>query len=64
MTETESVFPGMTERGMSLRDFFAAAAIQGYLAAGNTGGWGWETHASKAYEIADEMLKARKGAEK
>lgn len=47
-------------RGMSLRDYFAATALQGYLAAGNTGGWSPDSAAEKSYEWADAMLKARR----
>jgi hypothetical protein len=51
--------------GMSLRDYFAAAAMQGDMAAqgyfDNTG----ETakhYAERAYEIADAMIKQREEA--
>ena len=43
--------------GMELRDYFAAKAMQGFLAAEyayRPDGW-----AKEAYEIADAMLKAR-----
>ena len=44
-------------QGMSLRDYFAAKAMQGVIAAEN-----YRTHelAQYAYEVADAMLKARK----
>lgn len=46
------------EPGMSLRDYFAAAALQGILADGyQTKSWGG--HAECAYQAADAMLKAR-----
>jgi len=45
------------QSGMSLRDYFAAAALQGLLADG--GGSSWEADAIYAYKIADAMLKAR-----
>ena len=45
--------------GMTLRDYFAAAALTGYLAAGNTGGWSNGLAAEKAYSYADAMLKER-----
>ena len=43
---------------MTLRDYFAAKAMQTLL------GWdddlaNWNTYAKYAYEMADEMLKAR-----
>jgi hypothetical protein len=56
-------FPNMTgEKGMDLRDYFAAAAMQGYMSTykGSDAidpsiphivGW--------AYDIADAMMKAR-----
>ena len=43
--------------GMTLRDYFAAAALQGLLADG--GGSSWEADAKNAYQAADAMLKAR-----
>ena len=51
--------------GMTLRDFFAAKALQGMLAAGNQ--WSvndkavstTETYAATAYDFADAMLAAR-----
>lgn len=43
--------------GMSLRDYFAAAALQGLIADG--GGASWEADANAAYKAADAMIKAR-----
>jgi hypothetical protein len=43
--------------GMTLRDYFAAAALQGLLADG--GGASWNDDAKSAYLAADAMLKAR-----
>jgi len=41
--------------GMTLRDYFAAAALQGFCSA-----WGHDIKsAAYAYELADAMLKAR-----
>ena len=45
------------ESGMSLRDYFAAAALQGILA--NGGGASWDDDATHAYLCADAMLKAK-----
>ena len=50
----------MINMGMSLRDYFAAKAMQGMLAACT----GWSDYnqdrlASTSYRMADEMLKAR-----
>jgi len=46
------------EGGMTLRDYFAAKAMQAML------GWdndhtNWKSYAEDAYDIADAMLKAR-----
>ena len=50
--------------GMSLRDYFAAAALQGYLAAWPKDGENMITTMPKVaqdvYAIADAMLEARK----
>ena len=43
--------------GMTIRDYFAAAALQGILA--NGGGASWDDDATHAYLCADAMLKAR-----
>lgn len=43
--------------GMTLRDYFAAAALQGILA--NGGSARWDDDATNAYLRADTMLKAR-----
>ena len=57
--ETVSAFPNpyySDVDGMTLRDYFAAKAMQGLLA------YGWKTEenvAPKAYAMADEMLKQR-----
>jgi hypothetical protein len=41
---------------MTLRDYFAAAAA---IEALIVRGWGLEAASGKAYEIADEMIKAK-----
>ena len=46
--------------GMTLRDYFAAAALQGSIACVGSGG-DWNDFAKDAYIIADAMLKAREG---
>lgn len=49
--------------GMSLRDWFAGMAMQGFCSATDqTGQWAWtEISAPRmAYKLADEMLAARK----
>ena len=50
-------FPVGNVNGMSLRDYFAAKAMQGFI----TGDYDVYPHevAQKAYQIADEMLEAR-----
>ena len=44
--------------GMSLRDYFAAAALQGLLAASATN-WNVAQRVAKAFEVADAMLIER-----
>ena len=50
--------------GMTLRDYFAAKAMQGICASRDEAGvliaHGYEWTASEAYKIADAMLEARK----
>jgi hypothetical protein len=43
--------------GMTIRDYFAAAALQGILADG--GGASWDDDAKNAYAVADAMIRAR-----
>lgn len=45
--------------GMTLRDYFAAKWLQGWMANPNTGDADRESAAIWAYEMADAMLKAR-----
>ena len=45
-------------RDMTLRDHFAAKALEGFLAAPDTG-WREDEMAEQAYKRADAMLKAR-----
>jgi hypothetical protein len=49
------------EKGMTLRDYFAAKAMQALIiASGPSPAGGWPTYAERtAYTIADSMLKAR-----
>jgi hypothetical protein len=44
--------------GMTLRDYFAAKAMQALLAKADSY-MGWDTIPADAYEMADAMLKAR-----
>jgi hypothetical protein len=65
MTEDEFVkqfpaFPsGQYKLGMTLRDYFAAKAMQGMVTDPSWQGGTCKTVASVAYEMADAMLKAR-----
>jgi hypothetical protein len=54
-----NAFPwtGAGSDGMTLRDYFAAKAMQGLLASEVNAEI--NTFAKKAYEMADEMMKAR-----
>lgn len=49
---------GLSEGGMSLRDYFAAKAMQA-LITGLEGGFEWWAVATDAYAMADAMLAAR-----
>jgi hypothetical protein len=49
----------MYSLGMTLRDYFAAKAIQGMLACPVQPQSGPDMYARDAYTIADAMLKAR-----
>jgi hypothetical protein len=57
-------FPGALDRhhseGMTLRDYFAAKALQGIIATNSHFVKDAEALASKAYEFADAMLELRK----
>jgi hypothetical protein len=46
--------------GMTLRDYFAAKALQGVAAYDNGDDWDDDRIASWCYEQADAMLRARK----
>jgi hypothetical protein len=48
---------GRVMHGMTLRDFFAAKAMQGYVARGKA--YDFEDIAKASYRVADAMLKAR-----
>lgn len=54
---------GVTEQGMTLRDYFAAKAMQGFMAnKSNPMRFQPEDDANWAYSIADAMLAAREKA--
>jgi hypothetical protein len=54
--------PSQSDAGMTLRDYFAAKAMQALIIAnGPAPQGGWPTYAERtAYLVADAMLKARK----
>ena len=54
------VFDNDRCRGMTLRDYFAAAAMQGYIAAGVPSDSTYDDLAEKAFKAADSMLEERK----
>lgn len=63
MASALGCIPSSTDAGMSLRDYFAAKAMQGILSAGRDpqyGGQSMSDLANASYEIADHMLEARK----
>jgi hypothetical protein len=45
--------------GMTLRDYFAAKALQGFASNAGPSDGQWDIDARAAYKIADAMLKAR-----
>ncbi len=53
--------PSQSDAGMTLRDYFAAKAMQALIIAnGPAPQGGWPTYAERtAYLVADAMLKAR-----
>lgn len=50
-----------SESGMTLRDYFAAKAMQGELSSGDAS-HSVENIASRSYAIADAMLRAREAS--
>lgn len=64
----QPINPGEYGRGMTLRDYFAAKAMQGLIERETTGAFNFETHkddpwrvALWAYDVADQMLRVRSG---
>lgn len=49
------------QAGMTLRDYFAAAAFQGLLINGHHKNVRYSYIAEDAYKLADAMIEARKG---
>ena len=54
---TDPILPGKHERGITIRDYFAAKAMQGMLPGLND--WNEAGMARLAYEMADAMLAER-----
>lgn len=52
-------FPQPGYYGMSLRDYFAAKAMQGMQSNFGANDWSVRKFAERAYEMADAMMKAR-----
>ena len=50
----------VTKEGMTLRDYYAAKALQGICASGPSDNWTNMQLAIEAYSLADAMLEARK----
>jgi hypothetical protein len=57
-TQWDGITPAINCHGISMRDYFAAAALQGCLASFESTGTPYG-YALIAYEYADAMLKAR-----
>ena len=47
------------EQGMTLRDYFAAKAMQGLLSTVKDEEWQYDEVAAVAYEMADAMMRER-----
>lgn len=61
--ETRQDFPERIEylQGMSIRDYFAAKAMQGWFSNGHRDGANYSQVARFCYQAADAMLKSREG---
>jgi hypothetical protein len=46
-------------RDMTMRDYFAGLAMQGLIANGSIALYDRDFYSNRAYDMADEMLKAR-----
>jgi hypothetical protein len=50
---------GTQESGMTLRDYFAAMAMQGYMSRTLIEGFDEDVISEMSYKVADAMMKAR-----
>jgi len=60
-TQWDGITPAINYHGISMRDYFAAAALQGLMAKVDPEDHWADYRAKWSYEAADAMLKARKG---
>jgi len=64
-TQWDGITPAINYHGISMRDYFAAAALQGNLASQSIdvgyyeGKDAWDKAAKDSYAVADAMLRAR-----
>ena len=58
-TQWDGITPAINHHGISMRDYFAAAALQGLLASPAEAEFGVSHFATAAYEAADAMIRAR-----
>lgn len=59
MSDTKYAFPVLGDNGMTLRDYFAAHWLTGYIANTTTPDMSTGLCAEIAYKVADAMLKER-----
>jgi len=59
----ENIHLEYIDKGMTLRDYFAAAALQVLLADGYHKSYKYCNVAEDAYMLADAMIEARKGTQ-
>jgi hypothetical protein len=57
--QKQQAFPDEGNYGISMRDYFAAKAMQAIVSRGIVNEVPLEIYATNAYRMADEMLKAR-----
>ena len=56
----ENIHLEYADKGMTLRDYFSEAALQGLLINGHHKNVRYSTIAEDAYKLADAMIEARK----